>query len=47
VDPDHLGERQQTFGWINATHLRNLNFPPANQAVLNLLVERACKPSAD
>ena len=34
-------ENQQAFRWVNATELRNLQFPPANRGILELLIERA------
>jgi len=41
ADPATVTENQQAFRWVNATELRNLQFPPANRGILELLIERA------
>ncbi|MBL8851047.1 MAG: (deoxy)nucleoside triphosphate pyrophosphohydrolase [Planctomycetaceae bacterium] len=42
-----VAERHQDFHWVSATALRDLKFPPANQPVVELLVNRALREVRD
>jgi 8-oxo-dGTP diphosphatase len=42
-----VAERHQDFYWVSATTLRDLNFPPANRPVVELLVNRALREVSD
>jgi len=42
-----IAERHRQFEWIPAAQLRDLKFPPANQAVVELLINRGLRGVAE